>query len=106
MMPACMKSKPVVQRITFEGLDAVELRTRSVRAVALTAMHALGFHFVLAPIASQPSSCWVSPWRSTGSQAIAIRAPQFVQRQRLRRLPRSHSIDWNRPSFLPNRSTN
>lgn len=32
-----MKSKPVVQRVTFEGLDAVELRTSKLRVVALTA---------------------------------------------------------------------
>lgn len=32
-----MKSQPVVQRITFQGLDAVELRTRQLRLVALTA---------------------------------------------------------------------
>ena len=32
-----MKSKPVVQKISFAGLDAVELRTSRVRIVALTA---------------------------------------------------------------------
>jgi hypothetical protein len=32
-----MKSKPVIQRITFQGLEAVELRTARVRVVALTA---------------------------------------------------------------------
>src|SRR5258708_3125680 len=31
-----MKSKPTVQRIKFEGLDAIELLTPSVRIVAIT----------------------------------------------------------------------
>ncbi|MBL9217495.1 MAG: hypothetical protein JNG82_03340 [Opitutaceae bacterium] len=32
-----MKTKPVISRIQFEGLDAIELRTRDLRLVALTA---------------------------------------------------------------------
>lgn len=32
-----MKAKPAIQRIQFEGLDAIELRTASLRIVALTA---------------------------------------------------------------------
>jgi len=32
-----MKAKPVIQRINFEGLDAIELRTSALRVVALTA---------------------------------------------------------------------
>ncbi len=32
-----MKTKPIISRIQFEGLDAVELRTRDLRLVALTA---------------------------------------------------------------------
>ncbi|HRG57059.1 MAG TPA: hypothetical protein PLG56_13520, partial [Lacunisphaera sp.] len=32
-----MKTKPVISRINFDGLDAVELRTRDLRLVALTA---------------------------------------------------------------------
>jgi hypothetical protein len=32
-----MKSKPTVRRITFEGLDAIELRTPDLRVVAITA---------------------------------------------------------------------
>lgn len=32
-----MKTKPVISRINFDGLDAIELRTRDLRLVALTA---------------------------------------------------------------------
>ena len=33
-----MKTKPVIQRINFEGLAAIEVRTRSLRMVVITAM--------------------------------------------------------------------
>lgn len=36
-MPASMKSKPTIRKITFEGLDAIELLTPALRVVALTA---------------------------------------------------------------------